>query len=141
MPADLVETGADRAEVRRFGLFVLAGGVAAIVNFGSRFVFSVWFAYPLAIVLAYLVGMVVAFALMRQYVFEGVGKAVAPQVVKFALINVLAVAQTLAVSLVFARWVLPALGTTIHVEAIAHAAGVTVPIVTSYIGHKRSTFR
>lgn len=141
MPAKPADTRADRAEVRRFGLFVLAGGIAAAANFGSRFVFSLWFAYPLAIVLAYLVGMVVAFALMRQYVFDGAGKALGPQAVKFSLINLLAVAQTLAVSLVLARWLLPALGMTTQIEAVAHAVGVAVPIVTSYIGHKRATFR
>jgi putative flippase GtrA len=142
MPADATGTPpAGRSEARRFGLFVVAGGIAAAANFGSRFAFSLWFAYPVAIVLAYLVGMAVAFTLMRQYVFDGAGKALAPQVAKFVLINLLAVAQTLLVSLVLARWLLPALGVTSHVEAIAHAVGVAVPIVTSYIGHKRATFR
>ena len=133
--------GADRSESRRFGLFLLAGAIAAAANYGSRFGFSLWFNYPVAIVLAYLVGMTVAFLLMRQYVFEGRGKALGPQVLRFTLVNVLAVLQTLIVSLVLARWVLPALGVTQHAEAIAHAVGVAVPVVTSYFGHRLATFK
>jgi len=128
-------------EGRRFALFLVAGGIAAAANYGSRFGFSLWFSYPVAIVLAYLVGMTVAFALMRQYVFEGHGKALVPQIVRFVGVNVLAVLQTLVVSLVLARWLLPALGMMEHVEAIAHAVGVAVPVVTSYFGHKLATFR
>lgn len=129
------------AETRRFALFLAAGGIAAAANYGSRFGFSLWFSYPVAIVLAYLVGMAVAFALMRQYVFDGRGKAIGPQVLRFVGVNVLAVAQTLIVSLLLARWLLPAAGIVEHAEAIAHAFGVAVPVVTSYFGHRLATFR
>ncbi len=129
------------AETRRFGLFLVAGGIAALANYGSRFGFSVWFSYPVAIVLAYLVGMAVAFALMRQYVFDGRGKAIGPQALRFVGVNVLAVLQTLIVSLLLARWLLPATGIVEHAEAIAHAFGVAVPVVTSYFGHRLATFR
>jgi putative flippase GtrA len=129
------------AESHRFGLFLVAGGIAAAANYGSRFGFSLWFSYPVAIVLAYLVGMTVAFILMRQYVFDGRGKEVGPQVLRFVVVNVLAVVQTLVVSLVLARWLLPVLGVTQHVEAIAHAVGVAVPVITSYFGHRLATFR
>jgi putative flippase GtrA len=40
-----------------------------------------------------------------------------------------------------ARRLLPAAGITEHAEAIAHAVGVAVPVVTSYFGHKKATFR
>jgi putative flippase GtrA len=130
-----------REEGRRFALFLLAGGIAAVANYGSRFGFSQWFTYPSAIVLAYLVGMTVAFALMRRYVFEGGGKPLGPQILRFAGINVLALLQTLFVSVVLARWLLPAIGVTEHAEAIGHAVGVAVPAVTSYFGHKLATFR
>lgn len=130
-----------RNEGQRFALFLAAGAIAAAANYGSRFGFSLWFSYPVAIVLAYIVGMTVAFALMRQYVFEGGGKPLAPQIVRFGAVNMLAVAQTLVVSLLLARWLLPAAGVTAHAEAIAHAVGVAVPVVTSYFGHKMATFK
>ncbi len=125
----------------QFMRFLLAGGIAAAANYGSRFAFGHWLSYGVSIVLAYLVGMMVAFVLMRQHVFTAAKGAVIPQVAKFALVNVLAVLQTLLISLVLARWVLPALGFTLHVEAMAHLVGVLVPVVTSYFGHRMLTFR
>jgi putative flippase GtrA len=125
----------------QFIRFVLAGGIAAAANFGSRFMFSAWMPYPAAITCAYLVGMAVAFALMRRYVFSASGEPMLPQVVKFSIVNVLALVQTLVVSLVLARWVLPAVGMEQHVESIAHLIGVAVPVFTSFIGHRQATFR
>lgn len=126
---------------RQFIRFVLAGGIAAVSNFGSRFLFSRWFSYEVAIVLAYLVGMNVAFILMRGHVFNAEDKALLPQINKFVVVNILAVLQTLIISVLLARWVLPALGIIEHAEAMAHFIGVLFPVVTSYIGHKYLTFR
>lgn len=128
-------------EGTRFLRFLAAGAAAAGVNFGSRFVFSVWLPYPWAITCAYLLGMVTAFFFMRQYVFAGRGKAIGPQAVKFAIVNGLALLQTLVVSLLLARWLLPAMGFNTHSEAIGHAFGVAIPIVTSYLGHRYATFK
>jgi putative flippase GtrA len=125
----------------QFLRFTVAGAIAACANYGSRFIFSLWFPFPAAIVFAYLVGMATAFALMRQHVFEGRGKPMGRQVLWFSVINLLAVLQTLAVSLLLARWLLPAMGIHTHVEAIAHLAGVIFPIATSYLGHRYATFR
>lgn len=130
-----------RAPSPRFGLFLLAGGVAAAANYASRFAFSLWFAFPAAIALAYCVGMVTAFVLMRRYVFQAHGRDLAPQIVKFALVNALALLQTMAVSLVLARWVLPSVGITDRAEALAHAVGVAFPVLTSYVLHKQATFK
>ena len=126
---------------REFARFLVAGGIAAAANVASRAVFSEFFALPVAVVLAYLVGMVVAFALMRQRVFPPGQGRIARQAAMFALVNVAAVLQTLVVTLVLARWLLPALGMRDHVELAAHLVGVAVPIVTSYFGHKHLTFR
>jgi len=125
----------------QFIRFLVAGGVAAAANYGSRFLFSIWLSYGPAIVLAYLVGMSVAFVLMRQHVFSAAGGALGPQVAKFVAVNLLAVIQTLIISLVLARWILPSLGVVTHAEAIAHLAGVLIPVATSYFGHRMLTFK
>lgn len=125
----------------QFVRFLFAGGIAAAANFGSRFVFSQWLHYSVAIVLAYLVGMTVAFVLMRRHVFAAGQGKLAPQVVKFVAVNLLAVLQTLLISLVLARWLLPAWGVQTHNEAIAHLVGVVVPVFTSYFGHRLLTFK
>lgn len=126
---------------RRFFLFLLSGGVAALANFCSRILFSMFVTYSVAIVLAYLVGMVVAFLLMRSLVFADATNRTHIQIAWFVVVNLLAVAQTLIISLLLARWLLPAMGVQNGAETIAHAIGVLVPVVTSYFGHKFLSFR
>lgn len=125
----------------QFMRFLVAGGIAAGANFGSRFIFSIFFAYGVAVFFAYLVGMLVAFLLMRGHVFNASQGPLAPQVIKFVGVNLLAVLQTLAISLLLARWVLPSVGIEDQAEALGHLVGVLVPVVTSYFGHKFLTFR
>lgn len=100
-----------------------------------------WLRYEWAIVLAYLVGMAVAFILMRNYVFNASGKPPARQMLIFTTVNLLALLQTLLVSIALARWVLPHVGVVSRTEGIAHFVGVLVPVVTSYIGHRMFTFK
>lgn len=125
----------------QFLRFLLAGGSAAAANYGSRFLFNRWMTYEQAIVMAYLVGMIVAFVLMRSHVFGARAKAMGPQIVKFIAVNLLAVAQTLVISIALARWGLPAVGVIHQAEALGHLAGVLFPVITSYFGHKLLTFR
>jgi len=121
--------------------FLMAGALAALANFGSRFFFSRFVDYSMAVLLAYLVGMLVAFILMRGQVFRATEGPWLRQAGSFALINILAALQTLAVSLLLVRWLLPSFGVVDHAEAIAHLVGVAAPAVTSYFGHKWLTFR
>ena len=121
--------------------FLLTGGIAAAANFGSRFIFSSFFSYSIAVLAAYLVGMFVAFILMRGHVFNVNQGNLKTQVAKFVGVNVLAVLQTLAISLFIARWAMPSVGITEHAEALGHLVGVIIPVVTSYFGHKYITFR
>ena len=123
----------------QFFRFLLAGGVAAAANYGSRFAFSAVLPYAAAIACAYAVGMIVAFTLMRQYVFFAGGRPVAPQVVRFVAINALALLQTLVVSLLLARWLRTTAGEA-QAEAIGHLVGVVVPVFTSFLGHRHATF-
>ena len=129
------------AEGARFARFLVAGGVAALANYGSRFLFSLRFDYEIAICLAFVVGLATGFLLMRRYVFMAHDKPLRPQVIKYVAVNGLALLQTLAISLLLARWLFPLIGVDRHAEAIAHAVGVAVPVVTSYFGHRLSTFR
>lgn len=126
----------------QFIRFILAGGVAAIANFVSRLLFNQWVTYEQAIILAYLVGMLVAFILMRKHVFtNSIKKTLLSQAAKFIGINILAVLQTLIISLVLSRWIFPAWGISSHGETLAHFIGILVPIISSYFGHKLFTFK
>jgi putative flippase GtrA len=126
---------------RQFAGFLVAGGIAAAANVGSRILFSRLVGLELAVILAYLVGMTVAFVLMRSAVFPPSAAPIGRQVALFTAVNLAALLQTLVVTLLLARWLLPAAGLRSHVEEIAHVVGVCVPIVTSFFGHKYLSFR
>jgi putative flippase GtrA len=57
------------------------------------------------------------------------------------LVNLVAILQTWAISVCLAFYVLPSMVVTLYEREIAHAVGVAVPVFTSYIGHKRWSFR
>lgn len=126
---------------RQFMLFLAAGGIAALANFLSRIALSQFLPYVAAIVIAYAVGMATAFLLNRAFVFKEASNSVRSQVGWFIAINLLAVAQTVLVSLLLARWLLPWAGMDWHPETVAHAIGVMVPVFTSFVGHRLLTFR
>jgi putative flippase GtrA len=124
-----------------FVKFIIAGGFAAVINFSSRIGLSVFLGYETAIVIAYLIGMLTAFALNRRFVFESRQGRTAHQFFYFTLVNLFAIFQTLVVSLLLARMVLPWLGIEHGVEEIAHFFGICVPVFTSFLGHKYLSFK
>ncbi len=126
---------------RQFLTFLLTGGFAAAVNFGSRILYSRWLDFSSAVILAYITGMVTAFVLAKIFVFRASQQPLHRSALFFVLVNLLAVAQTWAVSMVLVHIVLPMMGVTFYAEAIAHAVGVVVPVFTSYWGHKHFSFR
>lgn len=126
---------------RQFLVFLVTGGIAALVNFGTRIAYNRWVDFPVAIVLAYLTGMVTAFFLARIFVFKDSQQNLRDSVLFFVLVNVLAVAQTWLISMALAFYALPALGIERFKLEIAHAVGVVFPVFTSFIGHKRWSFR
>jgi putative flippase GtrA len=125
----------------QFMRFLVAGGLAAVANVVSRVGFSHFAPLPVAVVLAYLVGMAVAFVLMRRHVFAPGVAPLSRQISAFALVNLAAVLQTLVVTLVLADLMFPWAGVHDHADLVAHVCGVGVPIVTSFIGHRRWSFR
>jgi putative flippase GtrA len=126
---------------RQFVLFVVAGGIAASVNFFSRMLLSQWLAYSTAIIVAYLLGMITAFVLNRLLVFKQVSHSMHHQIFWFTMVNLAAVLQTLAISLLLVDWLFPRIGFIWHTETIAHAFGVAVPVMTSFVGHKYLSFK
>lgn len=130
----------------RFVRFLLAGGFAALVNFGSRFFYSLFVDFSAAVVLAFLTGLSTGYILNKLYVFTASRNSVAREMSWFFLINMLALVQTWGLSVYLAQ-VLPDYvpmegppGREIS-DAIAHAAGILLPVFTSYLGHKYLTFR
>jgi len=125
----------------QFVRFLVIGGVAAAANIGSRIVFSLWLPYFSAIALAFCVGLITGFLLNRGWVFEKTGRAWTLEGTLFLLVNLVGLGQTVFISWLLADFVLPWLGQRTLALETAHAIGVIVPVVTSFLGHKYLTFR
>lgn len=125
---------------RRYALFVLASGFAAAINLLARALFSNVVSFGWAIMLAYLVGMAVAFGLNRYFVFERSNKPVLHELLWFALVNTLGLLQVWSISIWLAEYVFPRLKFYWHPELVAHALSVLPLLATSYFGHLLLTF-
>ena len=127
--------------VPRFVRFLACGGIAAAVNWDSRFAWSTVMPFSLAVLAAYVTGMVVAFVLFREFVFERASTGTSAQVRNFVIVNIVGMAATWALANLLVYWALPAAGVTDHVEAIGHGIAIFAPVVTSWFGHRFLTFR
>lgn len=126
---------------RQFLTFLVTGGAAAAVNFGSRLIYNRWLDYSSSVIVAYITGMITAFILARLFVFKESEQSVHKSAMFFVLVNLVAVLQTWVISMGLTYWALPAMGVTRWAPEIAHAVGIVVPVFTSYLGHKRWSFR
>ena len=85
--------------------------------------------------------MITAFTLSRLFVFQQSTQQMHVSVFYFILVNLFALAQTWAVSMILAKSLFPAIHMHWHAEAIAHGIGICVPAFSSYIAHKKWTFQ
>lgn len=126
---------------RQFVSFLITGGIAAIVNFLSRIFYNQYVSFSSSVIFAYLTGMVTAFILARIFVFKASSQSIKRSAILFSLVNVLAIAQTWFISMGLNFYLLPALGFEKYVAEIASAVGIAFPVFTSYLGHKRWSFK
>lgn len=129
-----------RFEPRRFARFLAMGGIAASANIGARWLLSFTLAYEAAVALSYLVGMTVAFMLMRLLVFAPSDRSASVQFSRFAMVNAISFIQVWLVSIGLVRIAFPVAGFAWHDETVGHVIGVLSPIVTSYLLHQHFTF-
>lgn len=125
------------SRTREFFKFLFTGGLAAAVNFGSRFVYSQFVDFSTAVVLAYVTGMVLAFWLFSTQVFKNSATTRWQSTYRFVLVNLFGIFQTWIVSV----WVLSLVGPGGIQEAFSHLCGMSLATVTSYFGHRFYTFR
>ena len=130
-----------RSQRREFILFLITGGLAALINIASRIGFSTVVRFELAVLLAYGVGMLTAYLLARRFVFVDSRTSIRRSFAAFALVNLFAVLQTWLVSMGLRNWLLPLLGIVFFRDLLAHGIGVAVPVVSSYFGHKHISFK
>lgn len=126
---------------RQFFLFLFTGSLAALVNFTSRIGYNRFVDYSTAIVFAYITGMITAFILAKLFVFKESHQSTHRSAFYFVLVNIVAIAQTWFISVGLAFYAFPYIGIKHYVPEIAHAIGLAIPIFTSYIGHKKLSFK
>ncbi len=131
--------GLDRDRYR-IVLFLLVGGVAAIVNVICRVILNRVMPFEAAILFAFACGMTTAYILNKVFVFSPSGRSVHDEYIRFSIVNLAALAQVWIVSVGLARLIFPWIGFTSHAETVSHVIGVTVPVFTSYLGHKHFSF-
>lgn len=124
----------------QFIRFIFAGGAAAIINFASRIIYNQWVNYSLSIILSYITGMITAYLLMSSFVFLKGNRSRRFSVFSFILINILAVLQTWAITMLFLHYLFPSMGINYHIHEISHAIGIMAPLIVSFFGHKYITF-
>ena len=120
--------------------FLFTGGVAAIVNLVSRYLLNFMMSFAIAVAVAYLFGMVTAYALGRLFVFERSGRSMADEFWRFTVVNLFAAAQVWVISVGLGEYAFPASGFRWHPLDVAHLIGVSVPVFTSYLGHRHFSF-
>lgn len=119
--------------------FLGVGGIAALANLVSRYFLDFFLPFEVAVVLAYLVGMVVGFFLFQRMLFGGKGVE-ARRVMRFIWVNIFGATLAWAVSSIMARIILPAIGWEWHMFEVAHLFGVAAPAISSYFLHKHYTY-
>ena len=126
---------------KEFARFLATGGVAAAVNLVSRYALNAVMSFEAAVVVAYLIGMAIAYALARVFVFQKSGHSVATEFRRFAIVNMFALVLVWCISVGLAIFVFPAVGFGWHADDFAHFIGVMSPAVVSYFGHRHYTFK
>lgn len=126
---------------KQFLAFLAVGGFAALVNFISRIGYNFWLNYEWSVFVAYLTGMLTAYALSRYLVFGASNRNKASELYRFTLVNIIAVIQVWGISVGLARYIFPWLQFEVYPYEIAHLIGLGVPIFTSFLGHKYFSFK
>ena len=131
----------NKSNRNEFFQFLMVGGFAAGINFISRIGFSELVSYRVAIIFAYLVGMLTAFILSKHYVFEKSGRPFKDELRDFTIVNIFAVIQVWLISVSLVEYLFPYISFTYYPEEVAHLIGLGIPVISSYFGHKYFSFR
>lgn len=127
-------------EVSQFLRFLLAGGASVACNFTARHLLGYVVPFELAVALAYLVGMLTAYAMMYVFVFPASGRGHGSGFMRFAVVNIFSLAAVMVVSVMLVRVIFPAVGFGWYPEDVAHFIGLCSTIITGYVGHRLFTF-
>ena len=122
------------------GRFVIAGGIAALVNWLVRFPIELALPYFAALLLATSIGMTCGFVLYRSWVFPGSTRSLADQIRSFILVNLTGQATMLAIATIARQLLFLVQVGPLIAGAVAHALGIGAAAIVNYLGHRHLTF-
>lgn len=120
--------------------FLLAGGVAAGVNWGVRFPLSAIMPFAAAVIVAAIIGMAVGFLAYRRFVYERSSRPMSEQIRYFVLVNAASMVVVTVAAMVLRALLLPVMDAPLA-EAAAHALAIAIGAVLNYFAHGAITFQ
>lgn len=120
--------------------FLIAGGLAALVNWLVRFPLELVMPFALAVLAALAVGMTCGFLLYDRWVFPGSARPLAAKVRDFVAVNIATQAVMLVVTIGLREAALLAGVSSLYAGAGAHMLGIGAGAIVSYLGHRAVTF-
>ena len=125
---------------KQFFHFLVAGGIAACINFSVGFVLAGLVPLHGDIVVGYLAGMLTAFFIFEK-VFGEHSESREKSVQIFILVNLLGLVQTWVVYVILKDYLFPGINYHLYAAEMARAIAIIVPLFSSFIGHKFFTFK
>lgn len=125
---------------RQFLEFLAVGGLAALLHWLVRLFLSIWLPFSWAVIIAYAVGIIVAFLLNSFFVFPKSEKARHTQARDFILVNLSFFPLVWLVSVQVNDW-LKTIGIMKHSEEMSHAIAISLPMLATFLIYKFFAFR
>jgi putative flippase GtrA len=125
---------------RQFLGFVGVGVTAAAANWLARIVAGQWMSFVASLLVAYGIGMAVAFVLNAIFVFPGSAVPLPRRALQFIAVNLAFLPVVFGGALAFEpvlRW----LGMPRFTESTAHALALAIPMCATFLIHKFVTFK
>ena len=129
---------------KQFLRFLVSGGIAALVNFFSRFFFQQFFTYAWSVALSFSLGTGVSFFLNKAFTFASYDERTSIQFVKFiliALVGIMLASFAASAQITLYRllgW--PRLSEG-EVESIAHIVTIAGAAIYNFLAMKYFSFR
>jgi putative flippase GtrA len=125
----------------QFGKFLLVGGLAATLQWLSRFAFDLYFSYSLSVVLAFGIGVTSGFLLNRAIVFQSTKGNGTNQLASYILINLAGLPLIWWISIMLGEKLLPQFMPSETAKALGNGIGILSPVFINFILHKFITFQ
>ncbi len=122
--------------------YFLLAGVAASVNFTSRFIYDLFLDFRYSVVFAYSSGMLVSFVLSKRYIFSvRESGRTHTEFIKFTLTATVGLIVTCFVSVGMLGFIHSRTHLHEGEKVISHICGIGAGFIANYFGHKFFSFR